>query len=400
MTDLRTQLDRAAREQRETAIRGLLARPLLGQREQPEVYAAVVAQRRAVAGWFADHTGWSLVVDESGGFARLHKIPPHPDRTRPATAGQAARPFDRRRYSLLCVTLLVLDRGATQTTLQHLADEVAVRTREAEGVVAFDPTRITERRALVDVLKLLADLGVVRERDGSTDAYADAAGGDALLDVDDRRIGQLIAAPNAPSLVDGPSDLPVEVYPDTEDGRRQRDRHQVVRRLLDDPVVYYDELSAGERDWLLHSLRFVHDLLTDDVGATVERRAEGLLLVDADRAMTDETFPDGRSTVKHAALLLAELLTTHARTHDPDQVVGDDQATAWCAELLADYGTRCRWSTTYRGADCGDALLADDAFALLERFGLVARADGGWRPRPAIARYAPGAPGDPGETPR
>lgn len=395
MTDLRTELDRAAREQRETAIRRLLTHPLLGQREQPDGYAAVVAQRHALAAWFADHTGWSLVVDESGGFARLHKVPAHPDRSRPATAGQAARPFDRRRYSLLCITLLVLDRGAAQTTLQHLADEITVRTREAEGITAFDPTRITERRALVDVLKLLTDLGVVRERDGSTDAYADATTSDALLDVDDRRIAQMIAAPNAPSLVDDPADLPTEVYPDTDEGRRQRDRHQVVRRVLDDPVVYYDDLSPGEREWLRHSLRFVHDLVTDDVGALVERRAEGLLLVDPDRVLTDETFPDGRSTVKHAALLLAELLTTHARAHGPDNVVTDDLAIAWCAELLADYGTRCRWSGTYRGVDGGDALLADDAFALLARFGLVTRADGGWRPRPAIARYAPGTPGGP-----
>jgi hypothetical protein len=45
----------------------------------------------------------------------------------------------------------------------------------------------------------------------------------------------------------------------------------------------------------------------------------------------------------------------------------------------------------------GADLLAADAFGLLARFGLVARAADGWVPRPAIARYAPGAPGD---TPR
>ena len=397
MTDLRIQLDLAAREQREAAIRALLTRPLLGQREDPDVYAAIVRHRRELAEWFADHTGWALIVDESGGFARLHKIPAHADRTRPATAGRAARPFDRRRYALLCVVLLVLDQASSQTTLQHLAGEVTTRTQEAEGLAAFDATRYAERRALVDVLKLLVDLGVLRERDGTADGYAEQGTGDALFDIDDRRIAQLIAAPNSPSLVDSPADLPTEVYPGTEEGQRQRDRHQVMRRLLDDPVTYYDDLSDGEREWLLHSLRFAHDLLTHDVGLVVERRAEGLLAVDPDRGMTDETFPDGNSTVKHAALLVAEQLTARVRQAGQASAVGHGDAVALVAGLMADYGRRCRWSNVYMKAGDGADLLAADAFGLLARFGLVARTADGWVPRPAIARYAPGGPGD---TPR
>jgi uncharacterized protein (TIGR02678 family) len=394
VTDLRTRLDVAAREQREAAIRALLTRPLLGQREDPQTYTAIVRHRHELAEWFADHTGWSLIVDESGGFARLHKIPARIDRTRPASAGRAARPFDRRRYVLLCVTLVVLDQAASQTTLQRLADEVTTRTQETDGIAAFDPARYAERRALVDVLKLLVDLGVLGERDGSADGYAEQGTGDALFDIDDRRIGQLIAAPNSPSMVDGPEDLPIEVYPDTEEGRRQRDRHQVVRRLLDDPVTYYDDLTAGQREWLLHSLRFVHDLLADDVGLVVERRAEGLLAVDPDGGMTDETFPDGRSTVKHAALLVADQLTARVREAGQALTVSDDDAIALVGELMAGYGGRCRWRDVYMKAGNGAELLAADVFDLLARFALVTRTADGWVPRPAIARYAPGAPGD------
>lgn len=387
-------LARAADEERRGALRRLLVTPLLGQREDPEGYAAVVRHRRALAEWFAEHTGWSLVVDESGGFARLHKTRAHPDASRPATTrGRSAVPFTRRRYMLACLALAALDQRAGQTTLKHLADAVAEHSAELDAVEPFDATRHTDRRALVDALRLLAGLSVLTERDGDAERYAGSGSGDALFDVDDRRVAQLVAAPSSPSLVAGPADLPVEVYPDTEEGQRLCARHRVMRRLLDDPVVYYDDLDEREREWLLHSLRFVQDVLDRDVGLAVERRAEGIAAIDPAREVTGETFPDGSSTVKHTALLMAEHLTARARAADDGRDswrLTDQEAGALATDLVGAYGTRCGWSEPYRQ---DPAALARDALALLERFGLVARRPDGWQPRPAIARFAPAAPG-------
>lgn len=385
-------LERAADRERRDAVRHLLAHPLTGQREDSQAWAAIVRRRRELVDWFAEHTGWQLVVDESGGLARLHKVPARDDDTRPARAPtSSARSFDRRRYSLLCLVLAALDATPGQTTLRHVAEDVADRSHDLAGVQAFDATRYGERRALVDVLRLLVELGVLAERDGDTERFVRADTGDALYDVDDRRLAQLVAAPSSPSLVDDPADLPVEVYPDSEEGRRLRARHMVTRRLLDDPVVHYDDLGEREVDWLSHALGFVHDLLDRDVGLVVERRAEGLLAVDPARELTDETFPDGGSTAKHAALLLAELLTDRVRTaraHGHDVPVLDDtEVVALVAELREAYAQRCEWAATYRDDD-GTAL-ARDALGLLARFGLVTAVEHGWQPRPAIARFAP-----------
>ena len=387
----------AAVAERRKAIRALLARPLLGQREVPETYAAIVRHRRELTRWFAEHTGWHLSVDVSGGHARLHKTDARGDDTRPATAGRQARPFDRRRYTLLCLTLAALEERRGQTTLRHVAQDVATHSREQEGLSAFDAARMTERRALVDVLKVLTDLGVLSVRDGDSDRYATSDSADALYDIDDRRIAQLISAPSSPSLVDSPQELPVEAYPDSDEGQRLAARHRVMRQLLDEPVCYYDDLADREREWLTHSLGHVRGVL-EDVGFVVERRAEGLMAVDPDREVTDETFPDGGSTVKHAALLLAEQLAEAARTDggappaSTCPVVADAEVEAIVAHLVDAYGQRCGWSAAYRDQSGGSAALTADALALLRRFGLVARVDGGWWPRPAIARFVPATP--------
>ena len=298
---------------------------------------------------------------------------------------------------LLCLVLASLDETPGQTTLKRVSDAVAASSHDLR-LEPFDPLRYAERRALVDVLRLLDAFGIIRQRDGDAGRYARSGEGDALYDIDDRRLAQLIAAPSAPSFVDRPDDLPAELYPETDEGMWRRARHRVMRRLLDDPVLYYDDLDERERDWLAHSLRFVHDILNRDVGLVVERRAEGAIAVDPARELTDVTFPDGGSTVKHTALLLAEQLTARARSARGAGpaviVVGDDDVIALTAELMASYGDRCGWSATYMADKSGAACLAADAMALLHGFGLVARDAGGWRPCPAIARFAPAAPGD------
>lgn len=409
MTAVVDTIERAAAADRRTAIRRLLARPLVGQREDPEVWSCIVRYARDLAGWFADHTGWQLIVDASGGFARLHKTPAHPDTTRPATtARRDRRPFDRRRYVLVCLALAALDERPGQTTLQQVVDAITARSQDVDDVTPYDGTRHGDRRALVDALRLLTELGIIAQRDGDTDRYARSGAGDALYDIDDRRLSQLVAAPSSPSLVAGPADLPVEVYPDTDEGERLRARHRVMRRLLDDPVVYLEDLSDRERDWLMHSLGHVHAVLEHDVGLVLERRAEGAIAVDPDRELTDETFPDGNSTVKHAALLLAERLTDRARTvrnAGPDDgtmtVVPHAEVVAIVQQLVDGIGRRCGWSSAYLDDDRGNDRLAADALGLLERFGLVAACPDGWEPRPAIARFAPATPTgvtDPGQT--
>ncbi|HUG83419.1 MAG TPA: TIGR02678 family protein [Euzebya sp.] len=395
MTELRTRLE----EDRVRGIRALLRRPLLGQRDDPDAYAAIARHQREIAEWFGDHTGQTLVVDRSGGFARLHKVATRADRTRPAmTGGTRPRPFDRRRYTLVCLALAALDQASGQTTLRTLAEAVTALAAELPDVSSLDATRQSERRAFVDALRLLIDLGVVAERDGEVDDYV-SHDGDALLDVDDRRIGQLLSAPNAPSMVQGPGDLPVEVYPDTTEGRRTRARHRVMRRVLEDPVVYYADLEEAEQDWLRHSLGHVHDLVDRHVGLQVERRAEGLLAVDDAGELTDERFPDGGSTVKHAALLLAQQLTSLAATApDHDLVVTHEEVTAIVGELVEAYADRCGWRQAYRDA-AGQRSLAAEALELLAAFQLVDPVAGAWRPRPAIARFAAADPGTTGARP-
>ena len=407
MSPLGTTLDAVQRAERRVALRQLLRRPLTSAREAGDAFPAIVRHRDWLARWFAEQAGWKLVVQPAAGFARLFKLPAGADATRPArVSGKPA--FDRRRYVLLCLSLAALEEVAAQTTVKRLAELVEHLSREGEtgagepaGIERFDPNRSSERRAFVDVLRWLVEHGVLGVRDGDAERWAQDQDGDALYDVGERLLGQLVTAPVPPALAAGPEDLSRESYPETDEGARLRARHRVLRELLDAPVVYYEDLREHEYEWLDHSRGFVYRLLADDVGLRVERRREGLAAVDPEGELSDVLFPDGASTVKHAALLLAEQIAERARPRPggpeaPDGPrgveIGEDEVVAWTAALQADYGERCRWSRQYPPGDDGARRLAGDAMALLESFRLALRTPRGWRPRAAIARFAPAAP--------
>lgn len=393
MTSTSLRDERAVAERRE-ALRTLLARPLLVADRDPEAFAAVVRHRAELARWFAENAGWTLVVDAGGRHARLLKRPARPDPTRPASA-PGKGPFDRRRYVLLCLALAALDGEGAQVTLARLAERVRELSLEDAALAPFDPESSTERHAFVDVLRLLGELGVVVFKDGDAERYVrDRAAGDALYDVRERLLSRLLSAPRPPAIATDPAHMAEEDHAGTEEGERAAGRHEVFRRLLDDPVAYKDDLSSRAREWLAAGSGFLYDRLERDVGLVVERRAEGLAAIDPSGALADTAFPDGGSTVKHAALLLCEWLTDEARAARRLDPAGSPAGVPWRAvvervrALQEEHAGR--WSKEFDACDAGAEALAREAVRLLGGFGLAeVRPDGGVAARPAAARFAP-----------
>ena len=387
MTQAHDPLQARAAVERRAALRRLLGSPLLLAERDPEDFALVVRHRVALSRWFSEQAGWTLTVEPAAGHARLFKRPARRDATRPArVAGKP--PFDRRRYALLCLALAALDDGPPQVTLARLAAGVRDLSLEDSSIPAFDPDLPAERAAFVDVLRLLGELGVLALRDGEAERFTRQREADALYDVRERLLSQLLAAPVPPSLAGSPARMCEEEGADTEEGHRRRARWTVFRRLLDDPVLYLDELDARSAEWLEHGRGFLYERLEEDAGLTVERRLEGLAAVDPAGELTDTVFPEGSSTVKHAALLLGEWFADLHRAGGAAPRTLDEVA-ARVGELLREH--EGRWSKAYPADGEGARRLAGDALALLEAFGLARHSADGWSPRPAVARFVPGA---------
>ncbi|MGD2115396.1 MAG: TIGR02678 family protein [Acidobacteriota bacterium] len=385
------------REERRRAVRLLLARPLvtdtgLGPYEQ-ETFALVRRHERWLAGWFADLLGYRLVVEPE--LARLHKRPAPDARPRPARSPSGTA-FDPRRYALLCLVLAALETMDLQTVLSELAEKVQVLAASEEGVAPFELDRHAERQAFVDAVRFLVDLGILALTDGDDTAFVQGHG-DALYDVHARPLAQVLAAPVPPSLADGPWELSRESYPETDEGANRRTRHRLMRRLVEEPVLYLDGLDEAERAYLTSQRHYLTHQAHDATGLEVEVRREGLAAVDPAGRLTDLTFP-APGTVAHAALLVAEELARHGRS-ELDGGRSEDARGRPLAEptiprtaveaFLERAAERHSglWSKRFTEEPGGIARLAGEALERLEAMGLAELRPEGAVPLPALARY-------------
>jgi len=327
MSELANQLVIAEREEVARGVKLLLAAPLITERGSPEEFDLVRRRREPITKWFDYYCGWALTVEPRLGYARLAKVRATTDPSRPARRPRSGRaPFDRRRYVLLCVAAAEL-LAVPVTTIGLLADRVTRATGADDVVATFDTASRAERMAFVDVLRLLESYGVLEVVDGSTDAFVDSASAKVLYRIDATLLLRLLAAPVGPSrLAVPPHEVPLRFEellamvslerrygpsagrPDEDAGVSavQRNlwlRHSVFRRLVDDPVLYLDDLSADERAYLASPTgRQLLRRAAEQGGFVLEERAEGVLFVDVDGVATDGRFDSFAGTISNQEL--------------------------------------------------------------------------------------------------
>ena len=372
------------------AGRALLKEPLLlAGGPYADEFRLVRRHAEELREWFDRNTGWPLQVDAES--ARLRRTPGTlADPTHPAReASRAAVPFTRRRYVLLCLALAALERGEAQIALGRLAEQVVMDAADPYLAVAgidFTLERRDERLDLAAVVRLLLRLGVLRRVAGDEDAYVSGSG-DVLYDVERRVLAGLLAARHGPSMIRAQrfeerlSALTAEAELDSDELRFRAIRWKLTRRLLDDPVLYYDELTDAELVYLTRQRSFITARINELTGLVPEVRAEGIAMVDPLDDLTDVRMPES-GTHGHVTLLLAEQL---AAARGP---VGRAELEQQVRQLAAEHGGFWSKSAREPGAE---AELVEQALAKLTALRLVTRAaDGAAVPLPALARYAVG----------
>lgn len=393
MSTLDAALQEAQERDLHRATRALLRRPLLRHTDDPDALRLVRRHATELRGWFDQNGGWRLHVDTE--VARLYKLTePDPAGTHPAREPKAHVPFGRRRYVLLCLALSTLERADAQITLGRLAEGIIAGTsdrRLAAAGVTFELSGREERADLVAVVRLLLELGALARVAGDEDAFVRNAG-DVLYDVERRVLAVLISAPRGPSTISAPDfatrlrELIAESEPLSDDLRTRAIRHRLTRRLLDDPVVYYDELSEPELAYLTSQRAALMRRISERTGLMPEVRAEGIAMVDPRDELTDMRMPEV-GTDGHVALLITEYLAAR----DDADVSGcpTSELHALVRQLADEHRAFWRRSTTDNGAETG---LVGHALERLQALRLI-RLDGdAVHPLPALSRFGLAAP--------
>jgi uncharacterized protein (TIGR02678 family) len=412
------------------AVRTLLANPLVTE-TYPDASALPMVRR-----WADDlrkdlDRAFGYRLELTATTARLVRTLDELDASQPARTA-TDRPFDRKRYAYLALTLATLGRAGTQLALSELADAVAADAGRIDGL-GLSTERAADRAAFVDAVTWLEVRGALRLADGSARRWADdPTAGEALYDIDRDVVNAVYRPKRVLQHVTSVTALLGGVLAGANGtGRDVRRRHtgqRARRALVEGPVVYYAAVDDEVRNFLRgqHAVAEVERL----TGLVAERRAEGIALLDTSGAFSDRRFP-GSGTVAQTALLLAGEIADRIEDLDAppllrlaapegrqrelaeavdsglprsgvlDELAVDPQATGsgeaepaeypliengWLAttmtELLERYGSTfaAQWRVD-------PARLLDAALDLLSELRMVVRVPGGVLALPLLARY-------------
>jgi uncharacterized protein (TIGR02678 family) len=354
--------DPQAQVDRRVAARRLLAEPLTCKERDPAVFALIRRHEVELDRSFTQRLGYRLQVDAD--TARLYKTGVATDRPLRMASGRALYQVE---LVVLTLVLAATVAGPAVISLRDLVD--AVRAAAADAGVEL-PGDLTGRRAMVTALRWMVEHGLAVELHDHVDAYASDEGADAVLRMRPDRIASLvlpaISHPDAPSLLAAAE-------------RRASTRQWLRARLVEDPVVYREELTEEEWFELRRRLGDEARYLDEMFGLVLEARAEGVAAIDPGGSAAGG-FPVG-GTEGHAALLLIGAMRARSAewwtAEEIEEVVGrlaDTHARHWAKELV---GAPDR--------------LVRRAVDLLQRARLVERRTepSGLRLLPAAARFAP-----------
>lgn len=369
-------LEETAREELRQAARYLVLNPLLHNNGRHAKMAALVHNHaKTLKVWFDEYLGWPLVVERD--VIRLVKVPEPRAVTHQDDAPAA------RYCALFCLLLATLEDAGAQTVITELAGKVATIAAATEGIPAYDPAEYSERKALIQAIRLLTARGALIPVQDSASTHEDEnryveSEGDALYDVDHRTAALLLTCPTPPTRAEKYQHITRQSYPDTVEGANRRRRHAVMRRLVDHPVMYFDELTEDQLDYFRNQRGLFVRQLQEMLDTRLEVRAEGAAVIDED--LTDLTFPKDTKD-QFAALLFAHALADEPNATEPGKAVSGEVLTRiseYVAPHLAARGIKASSPKDVRQM----------ALTVLTKLRLVEILDdGGVRTLPALGRY-------------
>jgi uncharacterized protein (TIGR02678 family) len=285
---------------RQTAFTSLLRVPVLDRRSHPEIWPLVRANRNTLTEWFAHRLGYRLVVTDSA--ARLFRLPLDGG----VLAPRRFRPPPRRVLVLAILAAAAAEDAEDMTTTQDLSDRVrALAAHDDVALAPYDPDRFAERMLFIKAMQILVLGGALRPitRDDEEQREGWAHHKNAVGGAYEVRRELLLRMVDPESLRAALG----EIGQSSESGTR----FGVLRRLIELPVLLYDDLTEAERIYLNSQRHRVLAWCTEMTGWIAEQRAEGIALVASEETGTDLPFPGLRAPDFFALMVLDELVRRH-----------------------------------------------------------------------------------------
>lgn len=286
-------------ERRRSCANALLNRHWITKEEDPELFYAIRDQYTELRDWFAEYTGFSLILTRM--MVKLDKSPVVPK------SWMGFPEFrETRDYVLFTFALWYLESKTEldQFVLTDIIEQVSEKLLEIEIEISW--INYQHRLSMVRALKKLRQLGVLRHIDGEEMDWAqDHHSKNVLYECSPAARYVLRQFPRELRIYEQLQDMSEQIiYPDTDDGNLRNRRHRVYRRLLLEPAIADREWNADELYYVQTQKSKLIDQMQFMFGMEGTRYREGLFFFYPEVTGECSLFPTA-SAISDLVLLFA-----------------------------------------------------------------------------------------------
>lgn len=289
-------------ERRRVCAHALLNRHWIEKEEDPELFYAIRDQYTELRDWFAEFTGFLLVLTRT--MAKLDKSPVV------AAPWMGFAEFrEPRDYALFAFSLWFLESKTEldQFVLTDIVEQVSEQL--ISSGLTMDWENYQHRLSMVRALKKLRQMHVLRHIDGEeTDWAHDARNKNVLYECSPSARYVLRHFPRELKYYEKLDDFSEQiVYPETIDGELRKRRHRIYRRLLLEPAVADREWSSDELYYVQTQRRTLIDQMQFMFGWEGSRYKEGLFFFHPEPSGQCNLFPTAAGLSDLVLLFAGEL---------------------------------------------------------------------------------------------
>lgn len=294
-------------ERRRVSAHALLNRPWVTKEEDPDLFYAIRDQYTELRDWFAEFTGFSLLLTRT--MAKLDKAPVKAEPWMGFAEFREPRDYALFTYALWYLeSKTELDQFVLTDIIEQISEQLA-----ASGL-AMDWENYQQRLSMVRALKKLRQLGVLRHLDGEENDWArDNRTKNVLYECAPTARYVLRHYPRELRMYGEVDDYAEQVvYPETVDGELRRKRHRVYRRLLLEPAIADQDWAADELYYVQTQRRTLMDQLQFMFGLEGSRYREGLYFFHPELSGECVLFPTAAAISDLVLLFAGELRARQA----------------------------------------------------------------------------------------
>lgn len=271
--------------------------------ENPDMYYQIKYNQNKIKDFVAKNLGSNLIIHDR--FIKLEKIPSIIKHNSGIVGFNGV--LD---YVILALFLMYLEdktRG-DRFILTELIDYIKNTSITLELDHIPDWNKLQDRRSLINVIKFLLEISVIKVKDETKISFAESKDAEALYEVSGISNYVMRLFDTEINNINTPEDFIRNEFSTQDEGKGDVRRYRNFRNILYTPSVSSKDLTATDLDYIKKNRQYIKNEISKKLDMEVEITHNMAILFDDANSIEKDNFPNAKKITEIVLMINAKIL--------------------------------------------------------------------------------------------